>query len=436
MLKLNHILLTKPEPIPDNSNNVKWRHFKNCLGALDGSHINVRVPLDMQTRYRDRKGNTSINILGVCTPKLEFIYCLSGWEGSAHDGRVLRDALARPNGLKVPEVEMVKRARDNGKDDQARDYFPWNDKMDDAFISCLRDLVKEGHIENGSCKQGVFKEIENMMELKIKGCGVKALPHVRSRLTHFKKKFGAMHMMRSESGFGWNEAKQCIEVDDDVFKEYVKSHPSCAKMNNKPFPHYDDLLFIFGKNRATGSEAMGANEDILSPQESEHLEEDFVNIQDTSVSFEELMQGIINEGGTEANQIPTEGVPEKIPIEKEAAGQQPSKKSRRKSQGDVFLSNISMHLSQLEPILTKTADAIGHLVREDYEDSTKRKEAEDAATNKRKNVFSHLEKIEGLSRIQAIAASRRLVKDDKELQLFFDFEDDADRLAFVLDLLG
>ncbi|CAN1128151.1 hypothetical protein LINPERHAP2_LOCUS4447 [Linum perenne] len=473
MLKLNHILLKKPEPIPDNSNDVKWRHFKNCLGALDGSHINVRVPLDMQTRYRDRKGNTSINILGVCTPKLEFIYCLSGWEGSAHDGRVLRDALARPNGLKVPEVEMVKRARDNGKDDQARDYFPWNDKMDDAFISCLRDLVKEGHIENGSCKQGVFKEIENMMELKIKGCGVKALPHVRSRLTHFKKKFGAMHMMRSESGFGWNEAKQCIEVDDDVFKEYVKvtlfyvlfsvfcsagvvvrwvwlavslgfgwnvdgiwSHPSCAKMNNKPFPHYDDLLFIFGKNRATGSEAMGANEDILSPQESEHLEEDFVNIQDTSVSFEELMQGIINEGGTEANQIPTEGVLEKIPIEKEAAGQQPSKKSRRKSQGDVFLSNISMHLSQLEPILTKTADAIGHLVREDYEDSTKRKEAEDAATNKRKNVFSHLEKIEGLSRIQAIAASRRLVKDDKELQLFFDFEDDADRLAFVLDLLG
>ncbi|CAN1126640.1 hypothetical protein LINPERPRIM_LOCUS5852 [Linum perenne] len=87
-----------------------------------------------------------------------------------------------------------------------------------------------------------------MMELQIKGCGVKALPHVRSWLTHFKKKFGAMQMMRSESGFGWNEAKQYFEVDDDVFKEYVKvtqSHPSCAKMNNNPFPRYNDLLFIF-----------------------------------------------------------------------------------------------------------------------------------------------------------------------------------------------
>ncbi|CAL1384345.1 unnamed protein product [Linum trigynum] len=44
-----------------------------------------------------------MNVLGVCTPDLEFIYCLSGWEGSAHDARVLQDALTRPNGLSVPE---------------------------------------------------------------------------------------------------------------------------------------------------------------------------------------------------------------------------------------------------------------------------------------------------------------------------------------------
>ncbi|CAI0548502.1 unnamed protein product, partial [Linum tenue] len=44
-----------------------------------------------------------MNCLGVCTPDLEFIYCLAGWEGSAHDSRVLNDALNRPNGLVVPE---------------------------------------------------------------------------------------------------------------------------------------------------------------------------------------------------------------------------------------------------------------------------------------------------------------------------------------------
>uniref|UniRef100_A0A803NA85 DDE Tnp4 domain-containing protein n=1 Tax=Chenopodium quinoa TaxID=63459 RepID=A0A803NA85_CHEQI len=44
-----------------------------------------------------------MNVLGVCTPNMEFVFVLPGWEGSAHDGRVLRDAISRLNGLKVPQ---------------------------------------------------------------------------------------------------------------------------------------------------------------------------------------------------------------------------------------------------------------------------------------------------------------------------------------------
>ncbi|KAF2306430.1 hypothetical protein GH714_018010 [Hevea brasiliensis] len=44
-----------------------------------------------------------MNVLGVCSPDMQFIYVLPGWEGSTHDGRVLRDAISRPNGLKVPQ---------------------------------------------------------------------------------------------------------------------------------------------------------------------------------------------------------------------------------------------------------------------------------------------------------------------------------------------
>ncbi|CAN1187741.1 Putative nuclease HARBI1, partial [Linum perenne] len=31
-----------------------------------------------------------INVLAVCNQNLQFTYCLAGWEGSAHDSRVLR----------------------------------------------------------------------------------------------------------------------------------------------------------------------------------------------------------------------------------------------------------------------------------------------------------------------------------------------------------
>ncbi|CAN1120143.1 hypothetical protein LINPERPRIM_LOCUS42, partial [Linum perenne] len=61
--------------------------------ALDGTHVKVRPNIIDQPRYRNKKGKVSANVLAVCNPDSEFIYCLSGWEGSAHDARVLCDML-------------------------------------------------------------------------------------------------------------------------------------------------------------------------------------------------------------------------------------------------------------------------------------------------------------------------------------------------------
>ncbi|KAK9114131.1 hypothetical protein Syun_020928 [Stephania yunnanensis] len=55
------------------------------------------------SNYRNRHGFTSQNVLAACNFDLEFIYVLSGWEGSAHDSRILTDVLSRRNGLKVPQ---------------------------------------------------------------------------------------------------------------------------------------------------------------------------------------------------------------------------------------------------------------------------------------------------------------------------------------------
>ncbi|KAG6410396.1 hypothetical protein SASPL_128454 [Salvia splendens] len=76
---------------------------EGCLGALDGTYIHVRVPIADTPRYRNRKGQVSTNTLAVCDRQLRFIYVLPGWEGSAGDSRVLRDAISRPLGLKVPK---------------------------------------------------------------------------------------------------------------------------------------------------------------------------------------------------------------------------------------------------------------------------------------------------------------------------------------------
>ncbi|KAL0400320.1 UNVERIFIED_CONTAM: hypothetical protein Sradi_2375300 [Sesamum radiatum] len=102
VLRLSSILLTRSIPVGDDCEDSRWGYFKGCLGALDGTHIDVRVPDSDKGCYRNRKGHVSTNVLGVCNIGSKFIYVLKGWEGSAADGRVLRDAVHRTAGIKVP----------------------------------------------------------------------------------------------------------------------------------------------------------------------------------------------------------------------------------------------------------------------------------------------------------------------------------------------
>jgi hypothetical protein len=73
------------------------------VGAIDGTHVHANVPVKIQGKFWGRKEGTTQNVLAAITFDLKFIYVLAGWEESAHDSRVLGDALSRPSSLKIPE---------------------------------------------------------------------------------------------------------------------------------------------------------------------------------------------------------------------------------------------------------------------------------------------------------------------------------------------
>ncbi|XP_039141278.1 protein ANTAGONIST OF LIKE HETEROCHROMATIN PROTEIN 1-like [Dioscorea cayenensis subsp. rotundata] len=76
--------------------NPNWYpFFKDCIGLLDGTHIDASISPQELPWFRGRKGPTQ-NVLAVVNPDLQFTYVLAGWEGSANDFTVLKDALSRP----------------------------------------------------------------------------------------------------------------------------------------------------------------------------------------------------------------------------------------------------------------------------------------------------------------------------------------------------
>ncbi|VFQ97225.1 unnamed protein product [Cuscuta campestris] len=96
--------MAKPESVPYiiRESTRFYPYFKDCVGAIDGTHIPAMVVGREVSSYRNRHGTISQNVLAVCNFDMQFVYVLSRWEGSAHDSKILNDSLSRPNGLKVP----------------------------------------------------------------------------------------------------------------------------------------------------------------------------------------------------------------------------------------------------------------------------------------------------------------------------------------------
>ena len=61
----------------------------------------------MEAFFRGRKTYATQNVMAAVDFDLRFTYVLAGWEGTAHDALVLRDALERENGLRVPQGNLM-----------------------------------------------------------------------------------------------------------------------------------------------------------------------------------------------------------------------------------------------------------------------------------------------------------------------------------------
>ena len=85
----NHYVKLPPhdQTPPEIQGNPKlYPFFKDCHGAIDGTHIDAFVPDDAVTHYHNCKGTLSQNVLTACTCDMHFCYVLPGWGGSAADG--------------------------------------------------------------------------------------------------------------------------------------------------------------------------------------------------------------------------------------------------------------------------------------------------------------------------------------------------------------
>ncbi|BBH02296.1 hypothetical protein Prudu_012821 [Prunus dulcis] len=150
-------------------------------------------------------------------------------------------------------------ARRNKKDNHI-----WTPIEDAFLVEALNELCVGGYwkVDNGF-RSGYLGQLEKAMEQKLPGCGLKAVPHIESCVKTLKKQTLAISdMLTNSSGFAWNDEEKMVVCKKQVFDDWVKVHNSAKGLRNKPFPHYDTLVEVFGKDRANGKGAEGPAEVI------------------------------------------------------------------------------------------------------------------------------------------------------------------------------
>ncbi|CAL1354869.1 unnamed protein product [Linum trigynum] len=300
-----------------------------------------------------------------------------------------------------------------------REYKSWTDHHDVVFIECLLDLVQSKEVESGNLKNGGFKKLDAMMAKRIPGFNL----NVKSRHRWFKNKYNAIYDVQngSCSGFGWDESKKLIIADDDVFKEWVKTHSHFSGLNSKSFLYYDQLGRIFGKDRVVGSQAGSAADMEAEGRVRRALSEDPIMYDDET--SQRVLEEMINEGINHRDLL---DVPEsgraKSP---KASGSNKRSKTDKKSSSSLA---IATEIEKMLPLMEKTTMNIERMANSFCH--------EDPLMIRRGTLFEELSKVEGLSQDQVITTAMVLVKDDRIAQLYYQLPTDEEKLHFLLRLIN
>jgi len=94
---------TADTPIAESilQNRNFFPYFKDCIGAVDGTHIPVSPRASEKAAYRNRKGFMSQNVLAACDFDGMFTDVLCGWEGSVSDSTLWLEAM-RKGHINIP----------------------------------------------------------------------------------------------------------------------------------------------------------------------------------------------------------------------------------------------------------------------------------------------------------------------------------------------
>jgi len=158
---------------------------------------------------------------------------------------------------------------------RGRNKRKWTVEEDEELVKALCQVSADPRykVEGGGFKNCYSQGIQSILAQKLPGHGIKAIPHVDSRLKVMKQKYYSIKDMLASPGFSWDDTRKMIQCEKQRYDEYCRDHPRAKGLYGVPFVYFDSFDAIYSKDRYNREGLEGSEEAIANMENDENTNE-------------------------------------------------------------------------------------------------------------------------------------------------------------------
>ena len=108
----------------------------------------------------------------------------------------------------------------------SQNKYQWTESEDRKLIETIIDLHNtRKYTAEGGFKSGFFSVVERKLYVTLPDSGLKAEPHIKSRVKTLKQNFVIVHDILcgpNTSGFGYDDTTKCVVAERAVWDAYLQ----------------------------------------------------------------------------------------------------------------------------------------------------------------------------------------------------------------------
>ncbi|KAF8403690.1 hypothetical protein HHK36_011794 [Tetracentron sinense] len=308
------------------------------------------------------------------------------------------DLIADNEGVETANVLQARSdsAKEKGK------YVIWTDEMDRCLTETLVEQVKQGNKFDKSLKAAAYTAAVEALNENFALDLTKE--NIRNRLKTWRKQYGALKELLTQSGFEWDETRKMVVADDFVWNDYIKNHPDARPLRARSIENYNELRFIIGSDQENRSwSRIGAELDVNPTADNEPVE----TANQLRLAYDDISHDDIGDGMETSSQQtrarPTSSSQSKQPVKKKRAS-------------DAMVEAMS----DMAASISRIADAL----------------VESSKTAGLDELFEMVQNIPGFDDDLVIEACEYLSFDEKKAKMFFKLDDRLRRMWLLKRLRG